>query len=298
MHEIPCPLCSSSDADVIYPERLFREAGEFNYLTESLSHYRVVECRACHFRYSNPIYDEEEINDLYRQADIAKAVAEQDTPAILRNMRRYLRHLSESSGIASGRLLDIGCGTGELLTVARERGFDVHGIEPCTAAAHHAQTLFGNNRVIHGAYQGSTFSENSFDLVTLIHVIDHVVHPLELLRAIHSHLRPGGCVLIATHNISSLLAAITGEGFIAYSVQHISYFNRRTFQTMLEKAGFEKISLRGSLTSYPLQHYLENGVRNIRLRQRLVRAMTLLRLHHRTLTFPFGNIEIVGRKPL
>jgi 2-polyprenyl-3-methyl-5-hydroxy-6-metoxy-1,4-benzoquinol methylase len=298
MLEISCPLCNSNNGDVVYPERLLREADEFNYLTVNPSHYRVLRCRSCRFCYSSPIYDEEEIANLYRQAEITNAVAVPDVAAISRNMRRYLRHLSGISGLRQGRLLDVGCGTGDLLEVAHDAGYTVTGVEPCTAAAEHAGVRFGCERILHGRYERSMFPENSFDAVTLVHVIDHVVHPLELLRAIFFHLRPGGHVLAATHNISSWLAMLTGENFIAYSVQHISYFNRRTFRMMLEAAGFEVLSLRGSLTSYPLLHYVENGIRNPALRSKCIQALTRLRLQERVLTFPFGNMEIVARKPV
>ena len=129
-----------------------------------------------------------------------------------------------------------------------------------------------------------------------MHVIDHVVEPRKLLETIRFHLKPGGHVFIATHNIESPLARITGKDFIAWSVQHITYYTPATLQEMARKAGIEPVSVRGSLTTYPLSHYAKNGLRNPRLRQAVLGALTILGLSATPISFPFGNLEVVCSK--
>lgn len=218
MRSIACPLCGANDFSVLYPEQLEGAENAFHYLTEAPCHYRVVCCNICGMTYSNPIFKEERIIELYRNCEIDEVIGKDEEAAICINMRRYLRRLRAASDNASGRLLDIGCGPGYLLSEAMKLGHDAVGVDPSERAVAHAQARFGKERVICAAYNRDLFPPQSFDLVTLVHVLDHVVAPGDLLALMHWHLKPGGYAFIATHDINSLLAKITGKGFIAWSI--------------------------------------------------------------------------------
>jgi len=297
MRRMDCPLCGSADKSELYPERLENAQADFDYLTESANHYRIVRCRACGMVYSDPVFEPERIIELYRNSRIDEAVKDSLVPSIRRNMARYVDRLVRVSGIRSGRVLDVGCGCGHLVEAAALHGFEAHGVDPSAGAVEHARHVLGLTGVRCADYSRSLFPEAYFDLVFFVHVIDHVSDPRRMLEDILYHLRPGGCALVATHNIGSLLARVQGMGFIAWSVQHLSYFDPASLRRMLEAAGFAYERGLRSLTTYPLAHYVENGIRNPGLRRAGQGVLGALGLKNFALSFPFGNIEAVGRKP-
>ncbi|MBN2711565.1 MAG: methyltransferase domain-containing protein, partial [Planctomycetes bacterium] len=133
-------------------------------------------------------------------------------------------------------------------------------------------------------------------LISIIHVIDHMTDPRTALEAAAFHLRPGGMIMLATHNIDSLLAKLSGESFIAYSIQHICYFTPESLGKMLVRAGLEPVTTKRSLTTYPLRHFAKNGLKEGVFRRSVLSIFETLRLGGLSLSFPFGNFEIFARK--
>lgn len=297
MRTLDCPLCGANNFSVKYEEQLDGAEDAFHYLTEKACHYRVVTCNECGLAYSTPIFEEEKIIELYKSAAIEEAVGENEDAAIRLNMRRYLDRLAKDSGKRSGKLLDVGCGPGHLIEEARKLGYDAIGVDPSATAVAHAQSKLGRDAAINAPYTKELFPENSFDLITLVHVIDHVVEPKRLLETMRYHLKPGGYAFIATHNIDSWLAKLTGKGFIAWSVQHITYYTPESLREMIRRAGLSPVSTRGSLTTYPLGHFAKNGLRTPWLRGFALGALTATRLGSVPISFPFGNLEVVCHKP-
>ena len=139
-------------------------------------------------------------------------------------MKRYLDHLIKSSGIKKGKILEIGCGCGFFLDEAKKIGFEIQGVEPSKKAANYASQILESHSVSNIGYEKKLFPEESFDFIAIIHVIDHVFNPLELVQNAYYHLKQGGHIIVCTHDISSLMAKITKDKFIAYSIQHLSYY--------------------------------------------------------------------------
>ncbi len=148
-----------------------------------------------------------------------------------RNMPRYTGK--------GERLLDIGCGDGAFLRRARKIGWDAVGIEP---DAHAAARLTGLP-VLRGALPNIPLPDASFDFVTLNHVIEHVHEPLHAMREIWRLLKPGGCVWMATPNITSLGHRIWGADWIGIqSPTHLVLFARRSIKGALLRSGFSRVN--------------------------------------------------------
>lgn len=79
-----------------------------------------------------------------------------------------------------GKLLDVGCGNGQFLVQMRDLGWQVMGVEPDAKAAEIAQKHFGLN-VFVGSLEAARFPENTVDVITMHHVIEHVPDPIRLL---------------------------------------------------------------------------------------------------------------------
>lgn len=293
---VNCPLCGADNYKVILKEKFSDLSYSFDYLTETPSHFRIVECLDCYMVYSNPVLSEHKLLELYNSCDIGNSIDEEEIKSIRVNMARYLNHLIRSSGIKQGKVLEIGCGCGFFLDESRKSGFEIQGVEPSKKAADYANQILKLQSVTNMGYEKNLYPEKSFDLIAIIHVIDHVFNPIELVQNAYYHLKQGGYLLVCTHDISSLMAKFTKDKFIAYSIQHLSYYTPELLGKLLEKSGFEIVDNYKTLTTYSLKHFVENGVRNKFLRDRIIDCLAGLKMSNLRFTFPFGNIETIAVK--
>jgi SAM-dependent methyltransferase len=141
---------------------------------------------------------------------------------------------------AGGRLLDIGCGQGAFLEAMRQAGWDVQGIEPDENAAAVARS--SGVSVINAPLEEAPLSPESFDAVTLNHVIEHLYDPLEAFRTVHGFLRAGGVMWIATPNLESRGHGRYGRDWIGLDPpRHLVLFTRSALARAVESAGFESL---------------------------------------------------------
>ena len=156
--------------------------------------HALVECGECGVWSVRPRPSLDELRARYDASYYAPWDAE--APARARMWQRRLRFLDRARG---KRLLDVGCAEGAFLEAARDAGFDVHGTELSPhGAASTAQRL---GVPVHcGELIDARFESGSFDVVTLWHVLEHVLHPGETLAEAHRILRPGGSLVVAVPN--------------------------------------------------------------------------------------------------
>ena len=138
-----------------------------------------------------------------------------------------------------GRLLDVGCGSGQFLANMRDLGWEVMGVEPDPEAARVAREKLGLE-VCQGTLAESEFPQDSFDVVTMSHVIEHVPDPLGLLKECKGILKPGGRLVLVTPNIESLGARVFGEFWRGWEPpRHLFLFSPRTLSRCVESAGLQ-----------------------------------------------------------
>src|SRR5262249_24882216 len=106
------------------------------------------------------------------------------------------RHIERLTGLAGGRVLDIGCGKWPLLHQVRQRGWKVKGTELSEESARYAQSELGLD-VAACDVADLNLPSDSLDLVILWHVLEHINDPVSLLREAVRLLRPGGVLLVA-----------------------------------------------------------------------------------------------------
>jgi len=147
-------------------------------------------------------------------------------------------------GQAAGRmsLIEVGCGHGNMLLEACNRGYDVHGLEYSADAARVANRKLGSEIVRVGAIAENTFPEEFFDICILADVIEHVRDPADFLQHVRHILKPGGVVFIATPSIDSWSARLLGRHWMEYKPEHLFYFNPATLTRLLGRSGFESIA--------------------------------------------------------
>lgn len=143
--------------------------------------------------------------------------------------------------VPGGRLLDIGCGNGDFLARMRRRGWIVEGLEVDPEAVEAARAAHG--LTIHlGDLEGLAFPGNSFDAITMNQVIEHVHEPVPLIRECLRILKPGGKLVVATPNISSLGHRTYGRNWSHLDPpRHLHLFTKRTLRECATRAGFLSI---------------------------------------------------------
>lgn len=149
-----------------------------------------------------------------------------------------------AGGALPRRALDVGCGDGRFLAAMKRRGFTVQGLETDPVAADLARRRTGS--VIHEAsIETAGLPLQSFDLVSLLHVLEHLPDPRETLAAVRRALRPGGVLLLALPNAGSLEASLFGSTWYHLDLpRHLWGFTPHTLTRLVEESGFNLTSLR------------------------------------------------------
>lgn len=155
---------------------------------------------------------------------------------------------------AGGRLLELGCACGFLLVAARERGFEVQGVEMSAWASEYARKTYGLD-VKTGRLEAANIPAGSIDAVVMADVIEHLTEPRRTIAAINRVLKPGGRLLLLTPDVGSLVARLSGPRWWGLLDDHYFYFSRATMRRFLEEEGFavERITALGR--GFPLAHW-------------------------------------------
>lgn len=252
--EPTCPVCASTGASLRY----------------RITRFRILDCLGCGLVYLWPPPGPEEIRAMFSQLYTTGegSVPElrsyygfcyDDEPhnPLVQSYERWLDEIERHR--APGRILDIGCGTGLFLAVARRRGWEPYGVDECEEATRHAREHFGLE-VWDGEFGDLAARGRRFDAITGWDIIEHSRAPVELLRTARSALAPGGVVALSTPNQRSVLDLVAGalyrmsggrvtaplEKF--YIEQHFLYYTPETLAESLRRAGLELVALRRELT--------------------------------------------------
>ena len=172
-----------------------------------------------------------ELHDLYRDMrDDAYLVEEAGRRA---TAARLLDLIGEHVG--PRRLLDVGCGHGLLLDEARRRGFDVVGLELSRSAARHGRDVLGLD--VREVPLEEFQSWESFDVVVLADVLEHLEDPVGAVERCARMLRPDGALCVVTPDPSSLTARLAGPRWWGYLPAHTCLLPRATLRELLGAQG-------------------------------------------------------------
>lgn len=158
------------------------------------------------------------------------------------SLKRKL-NLINSFNSETRTLLDIGCGTGDFLQVAQQSNWSVSGIEPNNEARDIANTK--TNNAVFNTEQLSKFENNSFDVITLWHVLEHLPNLEEQITVFKKLLKPKGTLVIAVPNYKSYDALYYKSFWAAYDVpRHLWHFNQKSISKLLGKHALELIKVK------------------------------------------------------
>lgn len=147
---------------------------------------------------------------------------------------------------AGGRLLDVGCGTGEFLSFMQGLGWRAEGVDFDAQAAANAAAKGVQVHVGHLGEQ--RFGDNMFDAVTMSHFIEHVHDPSRLIGECHRILRPGGTMVAVTPNSKSLGHYLYEDKWMHLDPpRHLHLFNVNNLRRMAEPHDFSQLDIFASL---------------------------------------------------
>jgi len=219
-----CLVCSGARF-----ERLFRRSEKWFW-----------RCRDCELVFVHDIYPEfvEDTGHLegtyvFDRLDVAG-------PKKLAKYDRFLELLEPAR--ASGRLLEVGCGQGLFLERARQRGWQASGVEILEPVALRARER--GLEVFLGTLPEARLPAESFDVVVMREVIEHVVEPVALLREVQRVLRPGGLAALGTGNARSWAARLRGERWAYYRFgghMHIRFYSPASAAALGRASGFASV---------------------------------------------------------
>lgn len=241
----PCNLCGSTSR-------------RQKYVTTD---YRIVECVDCGFIYLGS-FPAGLLNDLY-QEDYFRGECKNDRMVNVTGwdyfdsahhtdvLMRSLHMLEYLEGFVSpGKILDIGCGPGIFLSVALSRGWVPFGFDVSDFAVTYAKNDLGLKEVRKMDVEDMDYADDSFDAVTMFHVIEHVFDPDKLVQECHRVIRPGGIIAVETPDISTRRAKRAGLNWkYLKTPEHLNYFSQKTLSRLLTQAGFQTLGIKKSTDS-------------------------------------------------
>lgn len=237
-----CPLCCGDTSKKVM------ECVDFTVSRETFS---IVECSKCGFKYTNPRPEANEIGKYYESEEY---VSHSNSKKGLINtvyhwvrnysLRKKVELINKQSPI--GNLLDIGCGTGEFLNAAVTAGWKGQGIEPNDKARNQANSNYSLHVLPEAGIE--SLQPESFDVITMWHVLEHVHNLNERVEELYSLLKKGGKAVIAVPNCTSYDASTYGNNWAAYDVpRHLYHFTPETIKSLFRKYKFEHVH------SYPMK---------------------------------------------
>jgi SAM-dependent methyltransferase len=135
-----------------------------------------------------------------------------------------------------GRILDVGCGTGDFLQACEQKGWSIAGIEPNEKARQLASTKTNFNDYQRTVEELIESNPGSFDVITMWHVLEHVPNLADFIDKIKSLLKPNGVLVVAVPNFKSWDAKHYNSYWAAYDVpRHLWHFSRKSMERIFSE---------------------------------------------------------------
>jgi 2-polyprenyl-3-methyl-5-hydroxy-6-metoxy-1,4-benzoquinol methylase len=239
--ERPCPLCGSWERHTLW---------------DTADGYRYVACDDCRMVYSTPALSDEQWCDFLEECTDLQPITQRliqtrlSPRSLAEDEERFSQYLWRiGRHMKPGRVLDVGCFTGNFLGVAKRSGYQCTGVEAYREAAE-AASAFHGVPVTPGflAHVCDSLGTAQFDLITMWEALEHVVCPADELRRVHNLLARGGLVALTVPNFDNLhfrvlqdrcFHGLGGPG----NPGHMNMFTLATLKAMFRKTGFQVLDI-------------------------------------------------------
>jgi 2-polyprenyl-3-methyl-5-hydroxy-6-metoxy-1,4-benzoquinol methylase len=236
VHYNECPVCAGNATAFFLPVTDYSSSGK---------KFEVWQCPDCTVCFTQDAPGEDEIAPFYQFEDY---ISHTDTKKglvhrlyhIVRNitLNSKKKIIKKATGLTTGRILDIGCGTGAFLHTMKKSGWEVTGLEPDETARKNCLGNYG----ITARLPDELFSlpAQSFDAITMWHVLEHVHQLQPYIKQMYQLLKPGGVLIIAVPNYTSYDARVYKNFWAAWDVpRHLYHFSPVAMKRLLGAHQFQ-----------------------------------------------------------
>lgn len=246
---ISCPSCKTKKYEKIFVKR----------------GYTFVRCKKCGLVYTNPQVKNELVENFYSGK---KSKAEKTTDmwhSIMLKERKskwrsdYYNDLIKKikNYKKKGNLLDIGCGIGQFLEVAKKNNFNTHGLE--LSKVGYDYCIKNNINVFQENIFSKNLKKNSFDIITALGVFEHLTNPLESMIRCRELLKNKGLISLIVPNMYSLYNMILRDKSVTFDgKEHMIFFSMESLNYFLKQLNFKILLHDTVLTGIPnIGRYLQ-----------------------------------------
>ena len=220
----------------------------FKVIERGESPFEVLECSNCALVFVHPHPETGALKGHYGESYYSEWINQQKAKRI----RMWESRLNRINKLRpSGKLLDVGCGEGLFLRLAQDNGWQIRGTELSLYASKFASEALGTE-IYCGQLHQASFADNSFDVVTMWHVLEHVEDPKSYLEEVHRVLKPNGLLVLSVPNVNDLVMQLAYRAtrrrkLKLFSVNdkevHLYHFSAKTLRTYFDKTGFDCLRL-------------------------------------------------------
>ena len=231
-----CPCCNSESIASVLFARDHTVSDEI---------FEIWQCNDCTARFTQNFPDKSEIVKYYKSenyishSDTKKGFINSLYHSVRKRTLRSKRILIEKNiGLSSGKILDIGGGIGAFLHTMKQAGWEVTGVEPDEKARENAKKLYGIN--LQSPKELTNLLPQTFDAITLWHVLEHVHELHEYVSQLKKLLKPTGYLFIAVPNYTSYDARVYKEFWAGYDIpRHLYHFSPTSIKKLLFQHGLQ-----------------------------------------------------------
>jgi SAM-dependent methyltransferase len=262
--------------------------------------WQISRCRQCGFGWTEPLLGDDEVGGYYPPAylgEIEHRIGEYLSGA-LQKSRSWRGEVEKvrlvESRLPGGRLLDVGCGDGKFLWALDPARWQRVGVEQSDAAVGLVKQRIPGINLLHGDIFHAGLQAESFDVVTLWHVLEHLADPARALRRTAELLSAGGVVIVSSPSIDSLQAALFRRHWYGLDdvPRHLHHFSRNSLNLLLGGCGLKverHLMFSRMVNFHALKHSLVNWSSDLRAGRSIYYTL-------KPLLFVFQQIErITGR---
>lgn len=297
IEKVACPICQSEKRIKKYPSTInpshINTISSYSYDILNEGHHPIVKCSECGVYYSCPRDSDKTIEKIYIHGKVDSYL--KLTDAKLLTLQKDAELIQKICG-KGGNLLEVGCATGLFLKQLEKIGFSVYGCEPWIEAARVAREKYGQ-RIQIKAFHKDLYKNQTFRVVVLWSLIEHVTQPKRLIQDIYSIMQPKGWIVITTPNFDSFSRKLLQGRWHLFERPHLTYFQPKTLSALLESHGFSVVDIKVNHRIYPLIYfsdYLSKWSKG--LSQFSTKIIRIFNISNRMLRLPSGSMTVFAQK--
>ncbi len=202
--------------------------------------YTLQRCRACGVEFWDPLQHPGE--EFYETSDLHDIKGRRD-------LQWRHRQFLKNPPLARGRLLDIGCGTGEFLMHCKKKGFEVFGIDIAARNIEETKKRYGINSLYQGTIKDfvATNNQTKFDIITFFEIVEHLADPIDFINDVKKVLKPGGYIVITVPNAARFGGLKEKE---ENPPNHLFQWRKNPLRLFLHQEGFTAVTVEEQKISY------------------------------------------------